>query len=186
MTAGRQVRYLFTSTDGREIELRGFIVRESLISSNAPAKYNAAFKAASILDIIPPPMIEGAETSETDLIAYAKKYGFTLTRTDGSGDNTNLNTAPSGLTLDSIENVIDDLSVDIIYSYDLSGDAEIYRSRSSDRNFQKIGVRDDGTYRDVTVIDGETYYYKVRPYVGTNFGAFSNVMSITAVDNSEA
>lgn len=183
----QQVRYLFTSGDEAQIEVRGFLIRDGIVSVNAPPSTNAVFNGRASQEQILP-VKAGHEYTETQLIAYAKDNGFTLTKAAiGDTISTSLNEAAANGPAD-LDVKTDGAGLENELTWTGSAKMEIWRSVHGDANFAKIATMGsaDVAYDDAAIVDGLTYYYKVRVIdtVVGKVGSFSNVVSIVAVDNS--
>lgn len=183
----KQVRYLFTAGDGAQVEVRGFLVRDGVVSVNAPPIPNTTFTGRAPQEQILP-VKTGHEYTETQLTTYAKDNGFTLTKS-GTGDSspTSLNAAAANGPTDlAVAADADGLENELTWTG--SAKMEIWRSTHGSANYVKIATMGSaGTaYDDTAIVEGLTYYYKVRVIdtVAGKVGSFSNVVSIVAVDNT--
>ena len=182
--SSKQVRYLFTSGDGRQIEVRGFLVRDDAVAVNAPPVYNAAFLAQPVVNQTPV-VNAGAEVTETVLTQYAKDHGYTLTRSSSSDDSpTSLNAELTAAPTLAVAADDDELKNNLSWTGSLR--MEVWRSVDGNGNFQLLATMGAGgtAYVDAAITERRDYYYKVRVTDTTKVGAFSNVVSITAVDNT--
>ncbi len=170
-----QVTYRFKSEDDREISLRADFTRDDSVLVSAPPEYNSEYFDQPLAD--QKDLVKGGiETTEAILTQYAKDYGYSLNRMEGT-NSVSLNVAPPT----PVDFVASGDEPNILLEFIIQGDYVVERSVGSLNSFvpmSALDVTDDTSVSDTDIIEA-THSYRCRRVIAGAKSAWSKVSSYT-------